>query len=145
MAGTTNESQRGRPQGLYSKKRTASSPRCCEGEDSSTDRGCRFESLNDVTGRESRVYRKSPPPPRGRTSINSGGPTVALKAPTISEIASRSPRCFEEDERLSANPSVDRVSRFELLNDMTGRTLRVYRKSPPPPGRRSSPSADDSD
>jgi hypothetical protein len=147
MTGTPDESPRGRPQGLYSKKRTASSPRCFEGQDRSstnpsTDRGNRFESLNDVAGRESRVYRKSPPAPRGRSSINASGPTVAAKAHTI---ASRLPRCFEEDERLSANPSIDRASGFELLNDMTGRKLRVYRKSPPPPTRRISSAVHESD
>jgi hypothetical protein len=66
---------------------------------------------------------------------------VALKA----TIASRSPRFFEEDERLSANPSINRVSQFEPLNDTTGRKTRVYRKSPPPPARRISSAAHDSD
>ena len=145
MTGTVQDSPSNRPQ-LYGKRTNVSTaPSCCEGQgpisNLSIDRVNRFELVNDVTGRALRVYRKSPPPPRGRTSINAPGPTVTLKAPTI---ASRSPRCFEEDERLSANPSFDRVSRFELLNDMTGRKLRVYRKSPPPPARRGSAPADGS-
>ena len=141
MAGTNDESASGRPQELYGNTTAPTSPRCFKGQDPSIDRISRFELLNDVTGRELRVYRKSPYPPRGRTSINASGPSVALKV----TMASRSPRCFEEDERLSANPSIDRVSRFELLNDVTGRKLRVYRKSPYPPTVRGSSPAHDSE
>ena len=120
----------------------ATSPSCLEGQEHSIDRSSRFESLNDVAGSKKRVFRKSPPPPHRRFSMNTPGPTVALKD---SAIASTPPRCFEEDDRLSANPSIDRISRFESLNDLTGRKPRVYRKSPPPPTRRISFSADDSE
>jgi hypothetical protein len=141
MAGTNDESASGRPQGLYGNTTALTSPRCFQGQDPSINRVSRFELLNDVAGRELRVYRKSPPPPRGRTSINAFGLSVALKA----TMATRSPRCFEEDERLSANPSIARVSRFELPNNVTGRELKVYRKSPSPPTIRGSSPAQDSE
>jgi len=73
-------------------RRSRASARCCEGQsrlnstpsaervgrfeflDGSTpsiDRAGRFESLNDVKGRELRVFRKSPCPPRSRSSSRS--------------------------------------------------------------------------
>ena len=140
MTDTTDQSPSGRPQGLYGKKTAPTSPRCFGGQDPLIERVGRFEFLNDVTGRESRVYRKSPPPPHGRNSIDASGPNVALKAPAA---ASRSQRCFEGLDCSSSNTSIDRSSRFELLNDMTGRELRVYRTSPSPPARRVSSTAQD--
>ena len=50
-----------------------------------------------------------------------------------------SPHCSEGQCRVGAQPPIDRVGRFESLNDVTGRALRVFRKSPCPP--RSSRSA----
>jgi len=59
--------------------------------------------------------------------------------PTEEEPNAPSPRCSEEQARVGSHPPMDRVRRFESLNDVTGRALRVYRKSPCPP--RSSRSA----
>ena len=42
-------------------------------------------------------------------------------------------------------PTFGRVGRFESLNDVTGRTLRVYRKSPHPPRRPKGSPRHDSD
>jgi hypothetical protein len=116
--------------------RCLTSPSCFEEQgrvraNPSIDRVSRFESLNDVTGRERRVFRKSPGPPRcRRSSINAPGPTEARNAP--------SPRS-EGPGRLGSHPAIDRVGRSsESVNDVTGRELRVFRKSPcPPRGRRS--------
>ena len=97
----------------------------------SSGRVSRFESLNDVTGRERRVFRKSPGPPHcRRSSINSPGPTEARNAP--------SPHS-EGQGRLGSHPAIDRVGRSsESVNDVTGRKLRVFRKSPCPPRARRS-------
>ena len=103
----------------------------------SSDRAGRFALLNDVTGRKLRVFRKSPCPPQCReSSINVTEPTEAPNA--------SSPRCSEERGRLvGSHPPIERVGRLELLNDVTGRELRVFRKSPCPPRskRSSSPSS----
>ena len=129
MTGTTDHSPSGRPQGFWGKKTVQPSQRRFGGQDPSIDRVGRLELLNDVMGRESRVYRKSPPPPHGSKSINASGPTVTLQAPAV---VSRSQRCFEGLDCSSSNASIDRRSRFEFLNDMSGRESRVYRKSSPP-------------
>ena len=51
------------------------------------------------------------------------------------------PRCSEgQARRVGDNPPIDRVGRRKLLNDVTGRELRVFCKSPcPPRSRISSP------
>jgi hypothetical protein len=119
------------------------------------------EFPNDVTGRESRVLRTSPCPPHLRRSSNNA------PRPTKEERNTPSPRCSEEQGRgrthlASTRPweeasrrtrhasshrrreptgshlPVDRVGRLELLNDVTGRELRVFRKSPCPPRSRRS-------
>jgi hypothetical protein len=59
--------------------------------------------------------------------------------PTEEERNAPSPRCSEGHGRVGPKPPIDRVGRLELLNDVTGRELRVFRKSPRPP--RSSRSA----
>jgi len=59
--------------------------------------------------------------------------------PTEEEPNAPSPRCSEGQGRVGSQPPIDRVGRFESLNDVTGRELRVFRKSPCPP--RSSGSA----
>jgi len=117
--------------------RCLTSPRCfeeqgCLSTNPSSNRVGRCESLNDVAGRKARVFRKSPCPPRcRRSSINAPGSTDE-------ESNAPSPRCSEEQHRVGSHPPIDRVGRCELLNDVTGRELRVFRKSPcPPRGRRS--------
>jgi hypothetical protein len=59
--------------------------------------------------------------------------------PTEEERHASSPRCSEGHGRVGSHPPIDRVGRLESLNDVTGRALRVFRKSPCPP--RSSRSA----
>jgi hypothetical protein len=45
---------------------------------------------------------------------------------------------------INSEPPIERVGRFELLNDVAGRKLRVFRTSPRPPRARStSPATDD--
>ncbi|KAJ1487047.1 hypothetical protein T484DRAFT_1787786 [Baffinella frigidus] len=114
--------------GDKSSKAASTSPHCFVVEDLSSSnpsiRVGRSELLIDMTGRELRVFRKSPRPPRKRTSnANAQFPTVALNAP---EVAS-SPRCFDGHD-CTTNASMGRVGRFELPNDVTGRKLRVFRR-----------------
>jgi len=100
----------------------------------SSDRVGRVECLNDVNGRALRVFRKSPYPPHCRKfSINAPEPTEARNA--------QPPRCFDRQGRVPPHPPLVR-GRHELLNDVPGRELRVYRKSPYPPrsGRFADPS-----
>ena len=88
------------------------------------DRVGRLEVLNDVSGHELRVFRKSPCPPRRRNST----------------------QAFEGwQAHLSSEPPLNLVGRSEVLNDVSGRELRVFRKSPCPPRRRNSPTASDDD
>ena len=95
----------------------------------SSHRVGRFECLNDVSGRTSRVFRKSPCPPHCRTSsTNAPEPTEARNA--------QPPRCFDRQGRVASHPPLDREGRHELLNDVTGRERRVFRKSPCPPRSR---------
>jgi hypothetical protein len=46
---------------------------------------------------------------------------------------------------LGLAPPIDRVGRLEVLNDVSGRKLRVFRKSPCPPRRRNCSHASDDD
>ena len=110
--------------------RCLTSPRCFEdhGHLSSLppiNRANRCELLNDVSCRESRVFRSLPCPPRGRrSSINATGPTEARNTPPLSE----------GQGNLGILPAIDRVGRRELLNDVTVRKRRVF--PCPPLGRR---------
>ena len=88
----------------------------------------RFELLNDVAGRELRVFRKSPRPPRARIS-----------SPGSDDDAADDDKDLHHESSYSVNnshPPFERVGRFELLNDVAGRQLRVFRKSPCPPSAR---------
>ena len=92
------------------------------------------EGLNTTAGSEHNVSCET----RSRASAHlgpSGETGTALTAP----------RLFQGQDRVSTNPTIDRVSRFEELNDVTGRVLRSFRKSPCPPRRRSSSTAHDSE
>jgi hypothetical protein len=147
MPDTADQSLSARTQGLSTRTerptpeflrllRCLTSPTCFEEQgrvsaNPSSDRVSRFESLNDVAGRERRVFRKSPSPPHcRRSSINAPGPTEARNAP--------SPRSGGPG-RLGSHPGIDRVGRSsESVNDVTGRELRVFRKSPCPPRARRS-------
>ena len=212
MHDTTDKSLRERPQGISDTTEPAptpeflrllrclTSPACLEEQgrlhtNPSSDRVGRFELLNDVTGREARVFRKSPCPPHGRrSSINARSHTPMLisadfieesklrsgahhppashdeflarrqRAPRVMPLETKltssfevlntpnvnpepaekewnasSPRCSTGRGRVATHPPIDRVGRLESLNDVTGRKLRVFRKSPCPP--RSSRSA----
>ena len=95
----------------------------------------RFELLNDVAGRELRVFRNSPSPPQARSCA------------TASNDAADDDTDFHHKSSYSVNdlhPPFERVGRFELLNDVAGRQPRVLRKSPRPPlARISSPASGD--
>jgi hypothetical protein len=150
----------------------------------SSDRVGRFEQLvllNDVSSRESRVYRKSPCPPRARRSsiiadiiadfieectvpFGAHHPAASHeeflarchseRATRVSSLEKKLTSSLDDGEcvlhtpndgpepieaelhAMSPSPPVGRVGRFErfeLLNDVTGRTSRVFRKSPCPP------------
>ena len=149
MPDTADTSLLARSQGRSARTESASTPEFlrllrgltsphCFGEqgrvnaNTSSDRVGRFELLNDVAGRDMRVFRRSPSPPHSRgSSIDAPGPTEARNAPP--------PRCSEGQGRLGSRPPIDRVGRSsESVNDVTGRKLRVFRKSPcPPRGSRS--------
>jgi hypothetical protein len=102
------------------------------------DRVGRFEVPNDMTGRELRVFRKSPHPPRARNSSDNCASDGVCAARNLNNAVD----C--ERDGVEAEPPIDRVGRFEVLNDMTGRELRVFRKSPCPPlARNSSPASED--
>ena len=88
----------------------------------------RPEGLNTTAGSEHNVCCET----RSRASAHLG-PSGETRT------ASTAPRFFQGQDRVSANPPIDRVSRFEELNDVTGRELRTFRKSPCPPRGRSSP------
>jgi len=92
----------------------------------------RHEGLNTTAGSEHNVSCET----RSRASAHLG-PSGETRS------ASTAPRFFEEQDRVSTNPT-DRVSRFEEPNDVTGRALWSFRKSPCPPRRRSSSTAQDS-
>ncbi|KAJ1464415.1 hypothetical protein T484DRAFT_1922970 [Baffinella frigidus] len=80
------------------------------------DRFDRVELLNDVTGRELRVFRNSPFPPRA-------------SSPASDDETSSS---VSDDD--TADRPFARGRRFVLINDVAG---RVFRKSPCPPRARS--------
>ena len=97
----------------------------------------RFELLNDVAGRQPRVLRSSPRPPRARKFL-----------PASDDDAADDDKDFHHKASCSVNhshPPFERVGRFELLNDVTGRKPRVFRKSPCPPLARVSSPASDND
>ena len=84
------------------------------------------EGLNTTTGSGHNMNSET----RSRASAHLG-PSGETRA------ASTSPRFFQGHDHVSANPPIDRVGRLEELNDVTGRELRSFRKSPcPPRGRR---------
>ncbi|KAJ1484289.1 hypothetical protein T484DRAFT_1894598 [Baffinella frigidus] len=102
-----------------------SSARSFEGRQTRTNsdtRGRRIELLNDVAGREPRVFGNSPFP-RASSPASDDGTSSDVPDDTADEV-------------------IERVSRFELLNDVAGRELRVFRKSPCPLRARS-PASDD--
>jgi len=102
------------------------------------DRVGRREELNDVTGRELKVFRKSPCPPSARNPSDNYASDPTSAAECSDNVAGL------ELDGVETHPPIDRVSRFEELNDVTGRELRVFRKSPRPPrARNSAPASDD--
>jgi len=94
----------------------------------------RFELLNDAAGRELRVFRSSPRPPLARSCVSASD-----------DDSSDDDTAFHHESSSSvshSHPRFERVGRFELLNDVEGRQLRVLRKSPCPPlARISSPAS----
>jgi hypothetical protein len=62
----------------------------------------------------------------------SGESRIASPSPSCRNRQS-SPSAFGWRAHLSADPLIDRVGRAEVLNDVSGRELRVFRKSPCPP------------
>jgi len=127
----------------YGEKRCAASayPGTRDKARAPIDRVGRLEMLNDTTGRELKIFRKSPCPSRARSSSPasdddaSGG---ACAAECSNDVSGR------ELDGVETDPPIDRAGRFEALNDATGRKLRVFRNSPRPPrARNSSPASDD--
>ena len=106
----------------------------------SFERVGRVELLNDVAGRQRRVFRNSPRPPLARSSSNDSD--------DASDGASDNDKDFHHKSSYSLNdshPPLERVGRFESLNDVTGRKLRVFRISPRPSLARISSPASDND
>jgi len=118
-----------------------------------TDRLGRLEMLNDVTGRELKVFRKSPCPPRARNSSPASSDEASDGA-CASKLPWREagPANHHDDkvdsdrelDGVETDAPIDRAGRFEALNDGMGRTLRVFRKSPCPPRARNPPRASSS-
>jgi hypothetical protein len=96
------------------------------------DRVGRLEVLNDATDRKLKVFRKSPRPPRARNLSDNYASDRTSAAECSDNAADRVRDVVETD------PPIDRVGRLEVLNDVTGRELRVFRKSPCPPRARNS-------
>jgi len=73
----------------------------------------------------------APQAPRGETMTPSTSPSIIdSQSSTYAFAGWRA--------HLSSEPPLDRVGRLEVLNDVSGRELRVFRKSPCPPRRRNS-------
>ncbi|KAJ1481117.1 hypothetical protein T484DRAFT_1748321 [Baffinella frigidus] len=107
--------------------RTADTPAYCNAQaiNAQAGRVGRFEVLNDVSGRALRAFRKSPCPPRGRAT-----------SPASDDGTS--------GDRVGRFELLNDVSGRELLNDVSGRALRLFRKSPcPPRARNLAPASDD--
>ena len=105
------------------------------------DRVGRFEMLNDVTGRELKVFRKSPCPSRARRSSPASDEDASVGV-CAAECSTDAPG--RKLDGVETDSPIDRLGRFEALNDATGRKLRVFRNSPRPPrARNSSPASDD--
>jgi len=101
-----------------------------------TEQVGQFELLNDVAGRELRVFRSSPRPPPARRSSPASDDNASDDDKDVHHKAS-----YSVDH---SHPPFERVGRFELLNDVASRQPRVFRKSPCPPlARISSPASDD--
>jgi len=75
--------------------------------------------------RETRSTASAHPGTRGETRIASTSPSCRNRQ--------SSPSAFGWRAHLTADPNIDRVGRVEVLNDVTSRALRVFRKSPCPP------------
>jgi len=85
------------------------------------DRMGRFELLNDAAGL---VFRNSPRPLLARNSF----PASDDDTP---DGVSDGDKAFHPAYSMSdSHPSFEQVGRFELLNDVAGRKLRVFRNSP---------------
>jgi len=80
--------------------------------------------------RETRSTASAHPGTRGEARIASTSPSCRTRQ--------SSPSAFGWRAHLTADPNIDRVGRVEVLNDVTGRALRVFRKSPCPPRSRRS-------
>ncbi|KAJ1488097.1 hypothetical protein T484DRAFT_1744695 [Baffinella frigidus] len=66
-------------------------------------------------------------------------PKECAPTPEFLRLVRSFPPLFERQGRVGSNPSIDRVSSQDSLNDVKGRKLTVFRKSPCPPlGKRSS-------
>ena len=94
------------------------------------DRVGRREVLNDVTGRELKVFSKSPCPPSARNPSDNYASGRTSAARNLNNAAD----C--DRDGVETHPPIDRAGRFEVLNDVTGRQLRVFRKLPCPPRAR---------
>jgi hypothetical protein len=106
-----------------------------------SDRSDRHEELGTMAGSEHTV-----------SCENSGG--AAPTSPHRDSDVNDEPRLVEDAQEMGSDTDdvtedvmcgTDRVGHRELLNDVTGRKLRVFRKSPRPPARRSSSPAHDSE